>query len=305
MNNRGKIKATTIVYIVIIIFLILFAKYLYCKYNFYDYTKGIREAGKTSFTRDSKIVYSDEDSYKIENRNFNDAMFYKKIKVTPNTAYKVSCMIKTENVENMEGKYTGGAQISINGTTETSEAITGTNDWKKVTLMFNSNNRETVEIGFRLGGYEEFSKGTAWFSDFELEQGQVDTNNNWHIACFTINNIDANVEGFGKVELELSSRDIATIRTNMRRLQEIIPEMSNGKMTITYDIIQISEPLTSISYDEENEYYVDPNDINELISDYIDDTEYDYIYVAVRLGDLNKSENVLVHDWIGLRFYGI
>ncbi len=305
MNNRGKIKATTIVYIVIIIFLILFAKYLYCKYNFYDYTKGIREAGKTSFTRDSKIVYSDEDSYKIENRNFNDAMFYKKIKVTPNTAYKVSCMIKTENVENMEGKYTGGAQISINGTTETSEAITGTNDWKKVTLMFNSNNRETVEIGFRLGGYEEFSKGTAWFSDIKLEEAQVDTNKNWHIACFTINNIDANVEGFGKVELELSSRDIATIRTNMRRLQEIIPEMSNGKMTITYDIIQISEPLTSISYDEENEYYVDPNDINELISDYIDDTEYDYIYAAVRLGDLNKSENVLVHDWIGLRFYGI
>ena len=305
MNNRGKIKATTIVYIVIIIFLILFAKYLYCKYNFYDYTKGIREAGKTSFTRDSKIVYSDEDSYKIENRNFNDAMFYKKIKVTPNTAYKVSCMIKTENVENMEGKYTGGAQISINGTTETSEAITGTNDWKKVTLMFNSNNRETVELGFRLGGYEEFSKGTAWFSDIKLEEAQVDTNKNWHIACFTINNIDANVEGFGKVELELSSRDIATIRTNMRRLQEIIPEMSNGKMTITYDIIQISEPLTSISYDEENEYYVDPNDINELISDYIDDTEYDYIYVAVRLGDLNKSENVLVHDWIGLRFYGI
>ena len=234
MNNRGKIKATTIVYIVIIIFLILFAKYLYCKYNFYDYTKGIREAGKTSFTRDSKIVYSDEDSYKIENRNFNDAMFYKKIKVTPNTAYKVSCMIKTENVENMEGKYTGGAQISINGTTETSEAITGTNDWKKVTLMFNSNNRETVEIGFRLGGYEEFSKGTAWFSDIKLEEAQVDTNKNWHIACFTINNIDANVEGFGKVELELSSRDIATIRTNMRRLQEIIPEMSNGKMTITY-----------------------------------------------------------------------
>lgn len=305
MNNRGKIKATTIVYIVIIIFLILFAKYLYCKYNFYDYTKGIREAGKTSFTRDSKIVYSDEDSYKIENRNFNDAMFYKKIKVTPNTAYKVSCIIKTENVENMEGKYTGGAQISINGTTETSEAITGTNDWKKVTLMFNSNNRETVEIGFRLGGYEEFSKGTAWFSDIKLEEAQVDTNKNWHIACFTINNIDANVEGFGKVELELSSRDIATIRTNMRRLQEIIPEMSNGKMTITYDMIQISEPLTSISYDEENEYYVDPNDINELISDYIDDTEYDYIYAAVRLGDLNKSENVLVHDWIGLRFYGI
>ena len=36
--------------------------------------------------------------------------------------------------------------------------------------------------------------------------------------------------------------------------------------------------------------------------DYVDKKEYDYIYVAVRLGDLNKSDDVLVHDWIGLRF---
>ena len=75
MNNRGKIKATTIVYIVIIVFLILFARALYCRYNFYDYIKGIREAVRTSLTRDSKTVYSDEDSYKIENKSFNDAMF--------------------------------------------------------------------------------------------------------------------------------------------------------------------------------------------------------------------------------------
>ena len=76
-------------------------------------------------------------------------------------------------------------------------------------------------------------------------------------------------------------------------------------MSITYDIIEIKEPLTSLSYDEENEYYAGANNVKELIESYVDKNEYDYIYLAVRLGDLNKSSDVLVHKWIGLRFYGI
>ena len=58
-------------------------------------------------------------------------------------------------------------------------------------------------------------------------------------------------------------------------------------------------------YDEENEYYVSPGDFQELIEPYMDEKEYDYIYVAIRTGDLNKSDEVLVHDWIGLRSNGI
>ena len=68
------------------------------------------------------------DSYKIENRDYNDAMFYKTINVEQNTPYRVTCMVKTENVETLEGKYTGGAQICINETTECTEAIIGSKD---------------------------------------------------------------------------------------------------------------------------------------------------------------------------------
>ena len=68
MNNRGKISLKTIIYIIVIIILILIARYIYCKYNFYDYEKGVREGNKTSFTRDSNVVCSDMDSYKIENK---------------------------------------------------------------------------------------------------------------------------------------------------------------------------------------------------------------------------------------------
>lgn len=124
MNNKGKISLRTIIFIIIIVAIISVGISVYSKYNFYDFIKGVREDGKTTFTRDSEITYSDMKSYKIENTDYNDAMFYKSIDVEPNTPYRVTCMVKTENVETLEGKYTGGAQIAINGTTECSEALT-------------------------------------------------------------------------------------------------------------------------------------------------------------------------------------
>ena len=221
MRNKGKINIKTAIYFAVIIIIILVGRHIYCKYNFYDYSKGIREGGnKTSFTRDSDIRYSkDMYSYKIENKEFNDAMFYKSIEVEPNTAYKVTCMVKTENVVNQEGKYTGGAQISINNTLESSRPITGTTDWTELTFMFNSNNRTSVELGFRLGGYEEYCKGTAWFSNFKIEKGNMDYDNNWNIACFIIDNINTTLTEGDKagtnVNLEVSYEDISTIKRNL------------------------------------------------------------------------------------------
>lgn len=308
MNNKGGIRVKTIISTIIIIILIWVARNIYCTYNFYDFKKGVREEGKTSFTRDSEIRYSKKHSYKIENKEFNDAMIYKTIEVTPNTAYRVTCMVKTENVTNMDEKYIGGAQIALNNTTECSNAITGTNDWTKLTLMFNSNNRTSVEIGFRLGGYDEYSKGTAWFSDFKLEQGSLDTDRNWHMACFIIKNLDTEVVQNGRtrnVELQMTQNDIMTIKNNLQRLQNTIGSISGNNMTITYDVIEIDKPLTSLTYDETSEFFASADDVDLLIKDYVDKAEYDYIYVAVRLGDLNKSNEVLVHDWLGLRVNGI
>ena len=307
MNNKGKIRVSTIIYLVILIIVIVVAKNMYSKYNFYEYVKGVREEDKTYFTRDSEVKYSEMDSYKIENNYYNDAMFYKNIEVKPNTAYRVTCMVKTENVENEEGKIIGGAQISINNSTECSEALTGTNDWTKLTLMFNSNSRTNVEIGFRLGGYDECSKGTAWFSDFTIEEGSIDQDTNWHMACFFIDNIDVNI-GNGNnaknIKLNMSYEDISTIKDNMKRLQDTIGELSNNKMSITYDFINIEEPLKTLSYDTENKYYAGPIDVYPLIDQYVKKNEYDYIYVVVRLGDLEVSDE-LVSDWIGLRSNGI
>ena len=305
MNNIGKIRIKTILYFIVLILIIYAGVTVYSKYNFYNFTKGVREGGgKTSFSRDSNVKYSEKASYEIENKEFNDAIFFQKISVTPNTAYKVTCMVKTEDVLTKDEKFSGGAQIAINNTTECSRALTGTNDWTKLTFMFNSNNRTELEIGFRLGGYEEYCKGKAWFSDFKMEKGSIDKDKNWHMACFIIEEL--NVKAYGKnINLSISDRDENIIESNMSRLQDSIKEISGNKMSITYDIINIEKPLKIISYDAENEYYVAPDDIQKLIDSYVDKEEYDYIYVAVRLGDLNKSKDVLVHDWIGLRSNGV
>ena len=65
-------------------------------------------------------------------------MFYKTVQVEKNTPYKVTCMVKTSDVEAQDMQSGVGAQISIEGTTERSVAVSGTEDWQKIELIFNS-----------------------------------------------------------------------------------------------------------------------------------------------------------------------
>lgn len=303
MGEKAHINVKNIIYIIILVIVIIIGAIVYSKYNYNNFVKSVREEGKTSFSRDKDIKYSDMKSYKIENLEYNDAMFYQSIQVKPNTPYKITCMVKTENVENENGIYMGGAQISIKDTTECSKSIIGTSEWTELTFMFNSKNRTDINIGFRLGGYQEMSKGTAWFSDFKIEEGILDTDKKWNVACFMIQNIDVNVNLNGKpthVKLSMSDSDISDIESTIKRIPNTIRKMSNDNVQMDFDIIKIATPLTTISYDEENEYYIDPGDVKDLIQKYLDKKEYDYIYIATRLGKLNEDKNNLVHDWIGL-----
>lgn len=85
----------------IVVLLILFKLYdVYKIYYFNGFVKGEQIAGITKFTRDNKVKSSYDYSYKIESEDFNDAMFFKTVSLKKNTPYKLTCMVKTENVEN-------------------------------------------------------------------------------------------------------------------------------------------------------------------------------------------------------------
>lgn len=290
-----------------LIVLVLF----YNKYNFNNFDKSIKIKDATIFTRDHNTKYSKMSSYKIENIEYSDAMISQKIDVVPNTPYKVTCMVKTENIQNENEYAQGGAHICIDTAQERSISLTGTNDWQQLTFMFNSRNQTEINVGFRIGGYETNSKGTVWFSDFKIERGATTNTNNWNMACFIFPSIDVNVEVNGAVQhvkLDMSNSDIVNIQTNVDRYKNSIREVSNGKITINCDSYVINEPIKTLSYEKENGYYVSAADVYDSINEYVEQNEYDYIYVAFRMADTQKGENVLVNDWIGLGgmdYYGI
>ncbi len=269
--------------LIILLILLYFAYQYYQSNNFNDFVRSEVNLYTSSFKRDDAVKYTDTKSYKIQSEDFNDAMFYKTIQVQKNTPYKVTCMVKTSEVEAQDMLSGVGAQIAIEGTTERSVAISGTQDWQKIELIFNSKNREEVNIGFRLGGYLGQAKGEAWFSDFTIEEGITSKNdNNWKFACFIFETTDVTVNG-QRIQLSVTQSDIDDIKNTLNRFQNSCEDLSKGKMTADVDIYQVEIPLTKLSYDNEFGYYVAPEDVEEQIKSTITKGDYDHIFVVIRL----------------------
>ncbi len=285
MKRQEKSLLGRITYIITVIILcvaLYFSYQYYQSNNFNDFVRSELNLYTSKFKREDKVKYSDSKSYKIESQEYNDAMFYEKVKVKKNTPYKVTCMVKTENVEAQNGKSGVGAQISIEGSTERSSAIQGTSDWQEIELIFNSKNREEINIGFRLGGNLGEAKGTAWFSDFKIEEGIPENNNNWNFACFIFKTTDVTIDN-NNVKLQVSDVDIRDIEDTISRFETSCRTLSQGKMSAKCDIYEVETPLSKLSYDEEFGYYVAPEDVESQIKDTISKNNYDHIFVIVRL----------------------
>ena len=298
------IRKSSIISWIITIILIIVAINLYQKTNFNEYTRSEQNLHTSKFERDSKEKYSKSNSYKIVSEKNNDAAFYKKVKVEKNKPYKVTCMVKTADVKSEENISGVGAQISVIGTTEKSISVTGTTEWQKIEMIFNSKDREEVEIGFRLGGYLGKCTGTAWFSDFTFEEGTTSQNNNWKFACFIFENTDVVVDG-KEIKISMTNDDINDIKDTINRFEKTASSLSNNKMAANCDIYKTSDPINKLTYDEEFGYYVSAEDVEKSIKDIIQKNDYDHIFVIIRLGNEEYKNDIQINDWIGLRFNGL
>ena len=229
--------------LMISIYVLLQVYGIYREKNMNDFVRAEQILYTSSFSRDFEISLGEEGSYRIKSDKTNDAMFFVTMEVIPDTAYKVSCMVKTENVVPTHNNTGGGAQISIEGTSERSNFVTGTQDWTELTLYFNSKNRTTVNIGFRLGGYDDTCTGTAWFDNIKVEKGIADTSNEWNFVCFVFKNVNVSLDN-QDYNISMHSEEINQIKSNMLRFKRTLEEFSGGKMQVSYDIIEIDEPIT-------------------------------------------------------------
>lgn len=205
-KSREKKKISYYLSLFFLLIVLYFVYQFYQLNNFNNFIRSEANLYTSHFSRDKEIKYDNQRSYKIENPEYNDAMFYKKVQVKKNQPYKVTCMVKTNNVQAKEETSGVGAQIAIEKTTERSVAITGTQDeWQKIELIFNSKDREEVNIGFRLGGYLGEVKGEAWFADFTIEEGIAEQNNNWKFACFIFRATDVTINE-KRIQLEVTRK---------------------------------------------------------------------------------------------------
>lgn len=292
---------------IVLIILIYISYQFYQKNNFNEFIRSESKLYTAEFKRDNEVKFSNMRSYKIKSDEFDDAMFSKKVKVSKDTPYKVSCYVKTENVEQSIQNSGIGAQISIKGTNERSVAISGSSDWQKVELLFNSKNRDEIDIGFRLGGYLGEAKGVAWFSDFVIEEGTKDTDNEWKFACLIFENTDVNIND-KQICINVTKSDIIDIEDTIKRFEKSCEELSEGKMSANCEIFKIEEPITTLSYDTEFGYFVSQEDIENKVKDIIENGDFDHIFVIVKLGDEIHQKDIQINDWIGLGsmdYYGI
>jgi dolichyl-phosphate-mannose-protein mannosyltransferase len=105
----------------------------------------------------------------IENYGENDSRFIQRVEVKPDTVYRISGWIKTENV----GTAHTGANITIlqDYYIDHSDDVTGTSDWQYVEFyILTKKDQRDLLVAARLGGFGEVNTGKACFDDLEFSE---------------------------------------------------------------------------------------------------------------------------------------
>jgi len=133
-------------------------------------------AGGPIFTWDNAVAHDGSKSIRIEAAVANDARWVQTVAVEPDTDYRLSGWVKTDNVMADPGAFLNtGANLSILDCFETgcfiaSMPLEGTNDWTRISFGFNSGSAQQVSVAARLGIYSGGASGTAWFDALQLER---------------------------------------------------------------------------------------------------------------------------------------
>ena len=100
-------------------------------------------------------------------RSRADAGWLGTIVVKPNTRYRLSGWIKTEDLDAGSGN---GALFNVHNIQPLkTPAVKGTSDWTKVEIDFDSGENAVVQVNCLFGGWGR-STGKAWYDDVKIEE---------------------------------------------------------------------------------------------------------------------------------------
>ncbi len=134
--------------------------------------RGWRVSNRSPIFSVDSAAHTGRTSVKVSSAEGADAWWYAVVPVKPYARYRLSGWIRAENVEAGTGR---GALFSLHGLEGmATPAVTGTRDWTRVELVFDSAGNDGVQVNCLLGGSGR-STGTAWFDDIQIEELSVRT----------------------------------------------------------------------------------------------------------------------------------
>jgi len=112
------------------------------------------------------VAHTGSRSVRITSKEGGDTAWATVVSVKPYARYRLTAWIKTEGVEAGTGT---GALLNLHGLGRLrTTAVVGTQDWTRVSLEFNTETNDAIQINCLFGGWGK-SRGTAWYDDIGLE----------------------------------------------------------------------------------------------------------------------------------------
>ncbi|MBN2138117.1 MAG: glycoside hydrolase family 127 protein [Sedimentisphaerales bacterium] len=129
---------------------------------------------KSTYSGDGSLEYVDggrtgKKCVMISSENGADIGWLTSVTIKPRSKYRLTAWIKTENVKSTGDRQAKGALLNLHNIQPVqTNAVTGTEDWTKVEVEFDSGERTSVEINCLFGGWG-LATGKAWYDDLKLE----------------------------------------------------------------------------------------------------------------------------------------
>ena len=120
---------------------------------------------KAEFAVDESVAHSGKRSIRISSADGADSSFQSIVIVQPYAKYRLSGWIKTRDLKPGTSR---GALINLHAMDIMTKAVSGTQDWTRVEVVFDTAGTDAVSVNCLFGGWGK-ATGTAWFDDVRLE----------------------------------------------------------------------------------------------------------------------------------------
>lgn len=127
---------------------------------------------------DKKVLFHDKPTLRVTNPVLTDTHIAQRVKVRPNTRYRLSGFIKAQDIEDAKGvtagdpakKVNSGGCLCIAGKYGYKSAMVSTDTWTEVSYEFKTQDETEMVCECRLGYFSATVIGTAWFAEVSLTE---------------------------------------------------------------------------------------------------------------------------------------